>query len=143
MPIISDGNGTRVEYTIPDEIYTRIPDYFYFALAGELFSVLGWERSRDAFYPEDDDICDFASGSCGWVEAFRAACRKLGMHWLINYHNSLPWYESDIFDGIIEDETGKRFVKGGCGSNPYYRYLCKRSGEEYGSGSHNKKGMVE
>ena len=128
MPIIGDVEGSRVEYTIPKEISDRIPDYFYTALAGELFSVFGWERAKDAFYSEEDDsVCDLDSSTGGWAEAFYATCTKLDMQWLAEYYNTLEWYDSDIFDGIIEAEIGQRFMKKEeTGANSYYRYLCQR-----------------
>ena len=118
-----------IRYTIPEEICSRIPDYFYAAFAGELFSVFGWEQAKWMFYPEDRrDYTDLDSSSAGWVEAFKATCRKLDMSWLIDYYNTLPWYDSDVFDGIIEAEIGKRFMKGsGEQSNAYYRFLTEQS----------------
>ena len=80
MPIIDNGDGAHVEYIIPPKIKDRIPDYFYTAFAGKLFSVYGWERSRDMFYPEiDGGDADLASSTSGWVQAFKATCRKLDM----------------------------------------------------------------
>jgi hypothetical protein len=61
-----------------DDIKDVIPDYFYAAMAGELFSVYGWERSKELFYT-DEDREDLLSGSEGWCRAFEAACKKLSM----------------------------------------------------------------
>ncbi len=125
MPIIDRGDGARIEYSVPDEIYTRIPNHFYTALAGELFSVFGWEGSRWMFYPKKDPgYSDLASSSAGWVMAFKATCRKLKMAWLIEYYDSLPWYDSDVFDGIMEQEIRERFIqKKDDGPNDYFRHL--------------------
>ena len=60
------------------EVRNIIPDYFYAAMAGELFSVYGWDRSKELFYT-DEDREDLLSGSEGWCRAFEAACKKLSM----------------------------------------------------------------
>lgn len=46
MPIIEDGDDTSATYHIPEDINARIPDYFYFAFAGELFGVFGLDAFR-------------------------------------------------------------------------------------------------
>ena len=87
-------------------------------------------------YPEvDGGYADLASSTAGWMRAFKATCRKLEMDWLLKYYNALPWYESDVFDGIIEQEIGRRLMnRKGDGSNEYYRYLLEREQKqgEYG-----------
>ena len=115
-------------YPTHDNVMKRIPDYFYIAFAGELYSVYGWERSRDMFYPEEDGgYADLASSTSGWVQAFKATCRKLEMEWLLKYYEALSWYDSDVFDGIIEQEIGRRFMnRKDERCNDYYRYLLNR-----------------
>ena len=114
--------------TTHEGIMKRIPDYFYTAFAGELFSVYGWARSRDMFYPEKDEgYAGLASSTAGWVQAMRATCRKLDMEWLLEYYETLPWYDSDVFDGILEQEIGRRFMnRKDAGGNEYYRYLLSQ-----------------
>ena len=131
-PIVENGTGTRIEYQIPKEIQERIPDYFYTAFAGELFSVYGWERSRWMFYPEESkEYVDLDSSSAGWAQALEATCRKLEMDWLFAYYQTLEWYDSDVFDGIIEKEIGKQFMNGKCdNANNYYLYLLHKNNEE-------------
>ena len=49
------------------------------------------------------------------------------MEWLLKYYETLSWYDSDVFDGIIEQEIGRRFMnrkEERC--NDYYRYLLSR-----------------
>ena len=118
----------RTLYSIPPKIKDQIPDYFYIAFAGELFSVYGWERSRLIFYPENNHAhADLESGTEGWAQAFRATCRKLETGWLLDYYNSLPWYERDVFDGIIEQEIRKHFMNGKDDNvNDYYQYLIEK-----------------
>ena len=127
MPIINDTEGARIEYQIPPEISARIPEFFYTACAGELFSVFGWKRAKGMFYPgEEKEYVDMDSGTIGWVLAFRMTCEKLNMNWLYEYYQTLNWYDSDIFDGIIEQEIGKRFMSGqGDNANAYYQYLLE------------------
>ena len=112
---MSDDNSERWEYIIPEDIDSRIPDYFYSAMAGELFSVVGWAYSRDIFYPEQCPECvDLDAGTEGWSVALEMTCKKLDMEWLWEYHESLPWQESDILDGIIEQRIGHRFILNRC-----------------------------
>lgn len=130
MQIMNDGD--HIEYCIPPEIKERIPDYFYTAFAGELFSVYGWARSKMMFYPKKDKGCaDLESSSAGWVQAFLATCRKLEMQWLADYYEALLWYDSDVFDGIIEQEIYRRFmIKEDETTNDYYRYLVNKEKSE-------------
>jgi hypothetical protein len=49
------------------------------------------------------------------------------MEWLLKYYKELPWYDSDVFDGIVEQEIGRRFVyRKDDRGNGYYRYLLGR-----------------
>jgi hypothetical protein len=49
------------------------------------------------------------------------------MEWLLKYYKELPWYDSDVFDGIVEQEIGRRFMnRKDDGGNGYYRYLLGR-----------------
>lgn len=150
MSLVGDNNNVHAEYSIPDSIKKNIPDYFYYALAGELASIFGpWILQKQAFPEFDDDgneienysYYDLLSGSGGWVEAFFATCRKLDMMWLIEYWDSLGWYDSDIFDGEIESEIIERFCKVDVSqqhANCYYKYLCKMTRKER-EGKKNEK----
>ena len=144
MPIVKTDSGyTRIEYTIPKEIKNRIPDYFYYAMAGELVSVFGpyileeqdyleYDDEGNVIEPLSDTPCTYYnlnSSTGGWIEAFKETCRKLDMMWLVDYWRTLEWYDSDLFDGEIEDEIVERFCKkdhfqesGNC----YYMYLCDK-----------------
>jgi len=127
-------------YKIPKEIYSRIPDYFYYAMAGELVSIFGPHILEKVDYPEydndgneisgdpdtDNSYYDLCSGTGGWNEAFEMTCKKLNMMWLNEYSNTLPWYDRDIFDGEIEYEIIERFCKKDHAEdhlNCYYKYL--------------------
>lgn len=118
MPIIDD----FAKYTIPEEIDSRIPEYFYPAMAGELCSIYGSEILQQI-----GDYFDMDSSTRGWYEAFKMTCKKLNMDWLLDYWNSLEWYDSDIFDGIIEDRIIEKFINvkdQNC--NVYYNYLVNK-----------------
>lgn len=122
MPIVGEGSNVHVEYSIPEEIKREIPDAFYIALAGELFSVFGAvasEKDEDGAYG-----IDFLCGTAGWAAALRAACRKMKMQWLLNYYDALEWYDSDLFDGEISDMVIKKFYEADeTSADAYYLYL--------------------
>ena len=128
MPLVGNGEDVHVEYEIPKEISERIPNYFYIALAGELFSTFGYNSGLHMF-TDSANLCsgechDYDSGTGGWYAAFVMTCKKLDMLWLLEYYDKLPWYDSDTFDGIMEENIEKYFVKGNWGNwNPYYGYL--------------------
>lgn len=87
------------KFEIPPEIEVKIPSYFIAAFAGELLSVFG----RDVVLIDSDGDYNvwWYTGTGGWRDAFFAACKKLKLDWLNEYRESLEWYDSDCFDGII------------------------------------------
>lgn len=95
----------KFDYKIPDDILTKIPDYFWPALAGKLVSVF----SPTIFDKEVTDVgeswysIDFVCGTAGFDLAFHMACRKLDMMWLYDYRDRLEWYDYDMFDSEISD----------------------------------------
>jgi hypothetical protein len=124
MPIDNKGN---LHYHIPEEIENRIPEYFYIAMAGELCSIFGWqifEKQEDSYISEIEPYYDLASSTGGWYEAFKATCKKLDMNWLLEYYRTLAWYDSDMFDGVIENRIITNFIEKDDNANSYYRYLC-------------------
>ena len=126
MSIIKDENGNvHVSYSIPEEINSHIPDYFYYAMAGELVSIFGPEILN-----KEKEYYDLDSGTGGWEEAFKATCYKLDMDWLLDYYKTLEWFDSDIFDDIIESNIIDNFCKKNHQedyANCYYKYLIGRS----------------
>ena len=141
MPIVNENGSVFVRYTIPEEIDKKIPEYFYYAMMGELCSIHGpmmfekipWIEFDDegSEIPEtgdeSQDYYDLDSSTGGWYEALRATCNKLNMNWLLEYWKTLEWYDSDIFDGIIEDRIIKKCIEtepSNC--NPYYKYLVNK-----------------
>ena len=97
----SHQKGERMNYKIPADVLEKIPDYFWPAFAGELLSVFGLH-----IYQKNDGInydLYHISGTMGWNVAFKMACNKVGIQWLYQYYDALQWWESDQFDGEIED----------------------------------------
>lgn len=128
------------EYKIPEGIDSRIPEYFYPAMAGELCAVYGPDILKVAeLYAEDDGEdnklspeeydehpfynLDFVTCTGGWYQALRATCKKLDMMWFYEYHSSLEFYDSDILDNIIAERIEERFIKAKEWNDSYYKYL--------------------
>lgn len=128
MPIVTNNGDIHIEYTIPEEIDSKIPSYFYIAFAGELCSILGPVIfTKYKMDPDDENnkeyYYDLDCGTCSWYAALKATCNKLDMNWLIDYYGTLEWYDSDIFDGIIEERIVKNFIEHNNHCNDYYKHL--------------------
>lgn len=138
MPIVTDKyDNLYVHYIIPEDIESRIPDYFYYAMAGELVSIFGptilekitvdYDEDENEYPLSDDEAYyDLSSGTAGWMYAFIETCRKLDMMWLNEYRKTLEWYDGDIFDGIIEGNIITYFCEKDHTqdhSNCYYKHL--------------------
>lgn len=116
-----------MEYKIPEEILSKIPQHFWPAFAGELVSTLGlgvFDKENDYYVLYD------VSGTFGWNAAFRMTCNKLEMKWLYEYYDKLEWWESDRFDSEVEDLLIKNFVEvEATPANTYYAWLIGDSNE--------------
>ena len=124
MPIVGNGENVHVEYSIPEEIKNKIPNKFYYVMGGELCAIFG----PKIFEKFEEDYYDLNSSTVGWVEAFKETCRKLDMQWILDYWNTLEWYDGDIFDGEIEAGIIKRFcIEDMPTANSYYKYLLTKS----------------
>lgn len=99
--------GMDLSYKIPEDILSKIPEYFWAALAGEVVSVFGLSA-----FEKVDGLYNlyFLTGTGGWNAALKMTCRKLDMKWLYEYYNKLQWWESDKFDGEFEDLIISKFV---------------------------------
>lgn len=125
MPIVGTGKNVHIEYKIPDEIKNKLPRYFPAAFAGELCSVFGpmiFEKDETNIY-----TLSYLGGTAGWVEALKMTCKKLGMDWLWNYYNSLEWYDSDLFDGEVEDMIVSTFIENNTEKTAYMKFLQRTS----------------
>lgn len=130
MPIVGNGKNTHIEYQIPEKIKNKIPQHFYIAFAGELCSVFG----HMIFQKDESDVYSlfYVSSTAGWNEALKMTCQKLNMCWLLDYYNSLEWYESDLFDGEMEDKIVSEFIEADqaqANANAYYKFLFQRKDE--------------
>ena len=113
-----------MEYKIPEEILSKIPEYFWAGLAGELVSIY----SLSIF-----DVCeggvrwiDFHTGTNGWNVAFKTACKKMNMMWLYTYYDELLWWESDKFDGEITELLISKFIEVEMSQpSPYYLWAIE------------------
>lgn len=112
------------KFKIPPEIEVKIPSYFIAAFTGELVSVFGgYIIERDKY---DDYTLLWVTSTGGWNDAMRMTCRKLNVQWLYDYYNSLEWFDSDIFDGIIAERVCE-FLNGERGSTSEYCKYIKES----------------
>lgn len=97
-----------MDYKIPEEILSKIPQYFWPAFTGELISTFGlWIFDKEGNYYALNGV----SGTIGWNVALRMTCKKLEMKWLFDYYDKLEWWQSDMFDGEFEDLLIKNFVE--------------------------------
>lgn len=113
-----------MEYNVPEEIISKIPSHFWPAFAGELISTFGLM----IFDKDEDGFCelDCISSTNGWNAALRMTCTKLDMKWLYDYYDKLEWWQSDMFDGEIEDLLMKNFVESRDRPwNKYYQWMIK------------------
>ena len=130
MPINNDENGgVEISYVIPAEVLAKIPEYFYYAFYGELCAMYG----GDIFYinsEERDRPVYSLESTYGWNAAFWSACQNTEQYWLFDYYDSLPWYDSDLFDNAIcELVINKCHTPDGTRLF-YYDYINRRMKEE-------------
>lgn len=115
-----------MNYKIPEEILSKIPEYFWPAFVGELVSTFGlviFEKD-----PETESLgLNFIGGTSGWHAAFKMACDKLDLGWLYEYYCKLRWLESDMFDGEFEDLIISKFLEAdNLPASTYYAWLIRR-----------------
>ena len=84
-----------MEYKVPEDILSNIPQHFWPAFAGELIGVFG------LVVFEKDDECGyglyFLGGTNGWNAALRMTCKKLEMKWLFDYYDKLEYLYNSVF----------------------------------------------
>ena len=98
MSIVGSGNDVRVEYMIPPHIKQLITDSFLKEFRNQLFRIFefGLDTFAECGIPAD-------TSTSGWFAAFGKACLLTNNEELLNYWRTLPWYDSDIFDGELAD----------------------------------------
>ena len=107
------------DYTIPEEIDAKIPDYFYPALAGELYAAFGYHKIEDvieAYENGTEDAYPVAETDY-FSAAFAMACKKLDMLWLLAYKSlEISYFESVDFgeilcERVIEEEAMQQIAE--------------------------------
>ena len=109
MPIVGTEESVRIEYTIPDNIKKLATDDFLKEFRNQLFRIHKY-YSLDTFA---DEGLSMNTSTFGWYAAFGKACLLTGKETLLDYRDSLEWYDADTFDGEITDMLIERkFVLG-------------------------------
>lgn len=105
MPVVEKDGDVCLEYHIPEDIKSAIPEDFYFVFLGFVLGILGMPATIEL----GEYLC-YMGGTAGWQKAFKRACALLDLPWLQEYYDNLEWYDSDLFDGEIADEIEKRML---------------------------------
>jgi hypothetical protein len=96
MPITEGG---CVSYSLPKE-YSDMMNYdFCKTMMMAIHNI--WGISAEDYDYESISYCE---GTGGWSEAFMTACRVYKKDELAKYYCTLPWYDSDIFDGYLSQK---------------------------------------
>jgi hypothetical protein len=95
--MIEMGGEDWAGYTMPDEIKGLVSPEFLQFLKQELKAAL-----PDFLFENEEDWINLSSTG-GWFKAFRAATQRANLPELSRHYNSLPWYDSDLFEAEIID----------------------------------------
>ena len=99
MPIVGEGNDVHIEYTMPNNIKDLITYDFLKEFRSQLFRIhehYSLETFADFGIPIN-------TSTAGWYAAFGKACLLTHKEEVFNYWRTLPWYDSDIFDGELAE----------------------------------------
>ena len=99
MPIVGEGNDVHIEYTIPKDIKDLITYDFLKEFRNQLFRIhehYSLETFADFGIPIN-------TSTGGWYAALGKACLLTNKEKVFNYWRTLPWYDSDIFDGELAE----------------------------------------
>ena len=111
-----------INYEQIDSLIDSIPEPFYYGLLGELVSIFG----PTILSPIDKSYYDFNSGTAGWFEAMRMTCKKLHIEWIFEKYQEMPWYDSDVLDGRIEEKLSALMGNEGWRhGNSYYKFIME------------------
>lgn len=109
MSIVGSGKNLRIEYQMPEDIKCFITDDFLREFRNQLFR-LHEHYSLDLFAEYGIPA---NTSTNGWETAFGKACLMTHNEELYDYWRSLPWYDSDIFDGELADMlVDRHFILG-------------------------------
>ena len=107
------------KYTMPEDIKNLITDDFLKECRNQLFRIHE-HYSLDIFAEEGIPI---NTSTAGWYAAFGKACLLTHKEGLFNYWRTLPWFDSDIFDGELAGILIKRGFILGYLSDVIYKQL--------------------
>lgn len=99
MPIVGDENNVHIEHQIPENIKNIITYNFLKEFRNQLIRIHEY-WSIDTFA---ENGIPTNIGTSGWQAALGKACIITDNKELYNYWRKLPWYDSDIFDGMLVD----------------------------------------
>ena len=142
---------TDAENDIKTYFETRnIPTYFYQCFFGELVKVFGMNflipdtgylteydedgniisTNENAYSYKDQLDChlNFISGTGGWHEAFKEACKQCTIMDVYEDYCELQWVHSDIFDGYIADKM-LEVLFADTHHNDYYKFKMQKENE--------------
>lgn len=109
MPIVKDGDDVCIKYTIPNDIKNLITDDFLREFRNQLFRIHEY-YSLETFAEYGIPM---NTSTSGWFAALGKACLLTHKEELLDYWRSLPWYDSDVFDGELADMLIERgFILG-------------------------------
>lgn len=106
MPIVGEGNDVHVAYTIPEHIRNLVTDDFLKEFRNQLFRIHDY-YSLDLYA---DRGIPMNTSTIGWFAAFGKACLVTHKEEILDYWRTLPWYDSDIFDGELADMLVERKI---------------------------------
>lgn len=95
MPILKNSS---IYYSIPHNIQKELDYRFCKTFMKELHNI--WGFSLNDF---NWDSLGYCEGTGGFDEAFVTTCRLLKKDKVFLHYASLPWYDSDLFDGELSD----------------------------------------
>lgn len=104
MPLVGEGNDVHIEYTMPEHIKNLITDDFLKEFRNQLFRIHNY-YSLDSYA---DHGISMNTSTAGWFAAFGKACLVTHKEEVLDYWRTLPWYDSDIFDGELADMLVER-----------------------------------
>lgn len=108
MPIVKDGDGVCIEYAIPQDIKNLITDDFLKEFRNQLFRINNYSLENFA-----EEGIPMNTSTSGWFAALGKACLLTNKEALLDYWRTLPWYDSDVFDGELADMLIERgFILG-------------------------------
>ena len=112
------------DYTIPAEIDVKIPDYFYSALAGELYAIFDYRCLELVMELYEDDNDWPVAETDYYSTALMITCKKLDMMWLYDYCSREIAYTQFVdFGEIILQRIIDRDNWGNEDTEKYFKYL--------------------